>query len=182
MMRIAARRHRTSAVWILVGAMVACLLPGCGSPGPTDPIRVVDPPPVIVVPAGLTSTQTADGVIAKTIAAIRRDEMALGRSLGPIRILRVELVPAGQTFWTNRLDGTNPNQAGLGPGESNGWVVEALGTILYDDPRDNVHKDIGRHGFYLWGDDGSQSKSMYTCWSSMPGHGIEETCDGQPLG
>jgi hypothetical protein len=71
---------------------------------------------------------------------------------------------------------------GLGPDVGNGWVVEALGTFLYDDWRDDVHKDVGRHGFYLWGDDGSESRVMYTCWSTMAGHGIDETCDGQPIG
>jgi hypothetical protein len=83
---------------MLATATVAFLLLGCGSPDASHAVPVVAPPPVIVVPAGLSSKQTADGVVAKTIAAIKRDEALLGRDLGPIRILRVELVPAGQTF------------------------------------------------------------------------------------
>jgi hypothetical protein len=161
--------------------MGSCLVLGCGSRDPSDAVRVVDQPPVLVVPAGLVTTQTADAVVDKTIAAIRRDEHAFGRALGPIRILRVELMGAGQTFWANRLDGSNPNQMGLSPDGSSGWIVEALGTFLYDDPRDDVHKDVGRHGFYLWADDGGEGKAIYTCWSSMPTHALEETCEGRPL-
>jgi len=180
-MDAAAHWIRRTAAWAFVVAMASCLVLGCGPLDPSDAVRVVDQVPVVVVPAGLVTTQTADGVIAKTIAAIGRDEQAFGRALGPIRILHVELVGAGQTFWANRLDGSNPSQMGLGPDGSSGWVVEALGTFLYDDWRDDVHKDIGRHGFYLWADDGGQGKAMYTCWSSMPGHALEETCDGQPI-
>lgn len=176
----ARRRHSHPTGWVLWVALLASAIAACGAPGPSEAAAIDTQRPIFVIPDGISTVQTADGVIGRTIAAIQADELALGRDLGPIRVLRAELVPAGQMIPTTRLDGSNPGAGGLGPSATSGWVVEAMGTFLYQDWRDPTHQDVGRHGFYLWADDGETGRAMFTCWSSVPGHVLEETCDGQP--
>ena len=160
-------RRRGSVVALATAALLAS---GCGSqtePLSPPPGSVVSIPagPVVVIPPGITSTQTADAVAAKMIALIKADERKLGHALGPIRILKVVLLPAGQMYSTTRLDGTNPGQSGVSPDGGPGWLVEALGTFTGVDPQTGRIVSVGRHGYHLWDDAGGEASVFYPCWS-----------------
>jgi hypothetical protein len=102
------------------------------------------------------------------LAEIAANERTLGRALAPARILRVRRLAAGETYWMDHLDGTNPNRSGFSPVGGGGWAVEAMGTFLGRDPMTGQLDSRGMHGFYLWGDTGGQSSGFIPCWTRVP--------------
>ena len=90
----------------------------------------VQPTPEVIIPPGVISTQTADQVVQRTLAMIADNEQQLGRRLAEPRIVRVQLLRAGEVYPFRRLDGTG-DFGEVGPGaEGPGWMVESIGTFV----------------------------------------------------
>lgn len=142
------------------------LATGCQELGTVFPAQ-----PEVIVPPGVISTQTADEVAKRVLDEIAANERKLGRALVPARIIKIQLLREGETFWTNRLDGTNPNKMGLGlsPGDGAGWVVEAVGTFLsFERENPQALSAMGTHGFRLYADGGGAGFTYYPCWTLRP--------------
>ena len=163
------------AVVALLAFNVVSTAPGVGAdpsatPGPTPsaapslivPGQVVQPE--VVIPPGVTSTQTAEEVAQKMLDVIAVNERAVGRALAPPRIIRIQLLKPGDVYYARRLDGSS----GVGLSWSRGgpsWAVEAVGTFIDPIGRDGgVATSIGTHGVYVWGDGGSWTYDWFPCW------------------
>ncbi len=143
---------------VTIALLAVLLLAGC------DQVHQLMGPET-VVPPGLQSTQSAAEVTQKMLAAIAADEKALGRSLAPSRIVRVQLLHAGELYEMKHFDGTNPGGAGASPDGGPGWMVEAVGTFVGIDPQTGQIDALGTHGFHLWDDQGGESWGFIPCWS-----------------
>ena len=72
------------------------------------------------------------------LAEIAASERTLGRALAPPRIIRIQLLRAGELYAMRRLDGSNPDGGGMAPSDGPGWMVEAVGTFLGTDDHDRA--------------------------------------------
>ncbi len=126
---------------------------------------VSQPEPAVIIPPGVASTQTAEQVAEKMLAAIAANEQVVGRALAPPRIIRIQLLRPGEVYSMRRLDGTG-SLGDLSPrGRAPGWVVEAVGTFIDPIGRDGgLATNIGTHGFRIWGDDGLGAYDWFPCW------------------
>jgi hypothetical protein len=121
-----------------------------------------------VVPADVRSTHTAAEAAQKMLAEIAASEKKLGRSLAPARIIKIQLLHAGELYGLNHLDGTNPERMGVSPTDGPGWVVEAVGTFVGVDPGSGQIDALGTHGLHLWDDQGGESAGFIPCWTRLP--------------
>jgi len=124
--------------------------------------------PNAIVPPDVHSSRTAAEVTEMMLASIAADEKTLGRSVAPFRIIRIQLLRAGELYEMKHLDGTNPNGVGVSPDGGPGWVVEAVGTFIGVDPKSNQIDSIGTHGLHLWDDQGSEASAFIPCWTRFP--------------
>ena len=124
--------------------------------------------PNAVVPPDVHSSRTAAEVAQMMLASIAADEKKLGRSLAAVRIIRIQLLHAGELYELKHLDGTNPDGMGVSPNGGPGWVVEAVGTFIGVDPKSNQIDSIGTHGLHLWDDQGGESAGFIPCWTRLP--------------
>lgn len=147
----------------MAAILAALLLSGCGS----DVVPRVVPPPIIV-PPGVVSSQTADQVAQKMLAEIEANERKLGRSLAPARIIRIQLLRKGELYEARHFDGSNPQGFGMSPDGGPGWMVEAVGTFIGEDPTTGRIDSLGTHGFHLWDDEGGESTGFIPCWTRLP--------------
>ncbi len=110
--------------------------------------------------------------------AIAADEKTLGRSLVPVRIIRVQLLREGEVYEFKHLDGTNPGRMSDSPVGGPGWVVEAVGTFIGVEPRTGQIDVLGTHGFRLWGDAGGEDTGLIPCWTlhNPPAEQMEGVC------
>lgn len=122
--------------------------------------------PQIVIPSGVLSNQTADQVARKMLDEIKANELKLGRTLAPARIIKIRLLRPGETYPIQHLDGTSPGDSSLGPG--GGWVVEAVGTFLRYDFQTGQLSALGIHGFNEWLENGDEVRSFNPCWVANP--------------
>jgi hypothetical protein len=138
----------------------------------------VRPPPEIVIPAGVVTSQTADGVAKRMLAEIAASERTLGRSLAQPRIIRIQLLHKDEMYELRHLDGTNPSGMGVSPSEGPGWMVEAIGTFVGQDHVSGQIVSRGTHGFHLWEDGGGEAWGFIPCWSlqPMPVEDMEGSC------
>lgn len=138
----------------------------------------IAPAPEIIIPPGVESTQTAEQVARRMLDEIAANERKLGRALATARIIRIQLLRAGEMYELRRLDGTNPDGAGMSPDGGPGWVVEAMGTFVGEDFRTGQVESRGMHGFHLWDDAGGESYGFIPCWTSrpMPREDLEGSC------
>ena len=151
---------------VRVGALLAItlLLGACDSAGPV----AVQPTPELVIPAGVRSTETADQIAQRILTEIAANERLLGRRLAEPRIVRIQLLRAGETYWMRRLDGTG-DFGGMSPDGGPGWMVEAVGTFTDVYPGDNQTPSIwGAHGFRRWDDAGSEGYGLIPCGGFEP--------------
>ena len=168
------------AALILVAVVGAVIAGGSA----VTPVPLAQPTPEIIIPAGVTSTQTIDDVIFKTMRAIAANEEGVGRALAPVRIIRIQLLRPGDSYVLRRLDGTGSLEArGLEWGEP-AWVVEAVGTFVDPIGRDfGSVTSMGAHGFYMWGDiDGNHRRSTYDwfpCWVRTADEPRADNMEGQ---
>ena len=124
--------------------------------------------PDAVVPPDVRSSRTAAEATQMMLASIAADEKKLGRSLAPVRIIRIQLLRAGELYELKHLDGTNPDGMGVSPDGGPGWVVEAVGTFVGVDPKSGQIDSLGTHGLHLWDDQGGESWGFIPCWTRMP--------------
>ena len=170
---------RRSAVAVLV---LALLLPaGCQESSPDvsqTPDALAANRPLIVIPPGVVSSQTAADVEGKMLAQIASNERLLGRVLAPARIIRIQLLRDGEPYPLRRFDGSNPNGAAVSPSGGPGWVVEAVGTFVGVDPATGQIDALGTHGLHLWDDAGGEGFAFLPCWTRVPtlGDDMEGSC------
>lgn len=165
------------AVRLVVAALVVASLVGC-QPG-TSPVQALLPQqgPQIIVPPGVVSSQTAQGVAQKMLDEITANEGKLGRPLAAPRIVRIQLLRAGELYEMRHFDGSNPDGSGMSPSNGPGWMVEAVGTFVGQDLTGQIISR-GTHGFHLWDDDGGESAGFIPCWTikgAPPGR-LEGAC------
>jgi len=156
-----------SAAGLLVGLI---LFGGCTSTEPSASPDGVGPsaPPLVVIPPGVVSSQSAQQVAQKMLAEIAANERTLGRVLAPAHIIRIQLLQPGETYLMTHLDGTNPGGSGMSPDGGPGWMVEATGTFFHKDRQTGQIDAQGTHGFHLWDDVGSESFGFIPCWTVGP--------------
>jgi hypothetical protein len=153
---------------LIVAVLAIASLVGC-QPG-TSPLQALLPQqgPQIIVPPGVVSTQTAQGVAQKMLDEIAANEGKLGRPLAAPRIIRIQLLRPGEPYEVRHFDGTNPDGEWMSPDSGPGWMVEAVGTFLGVDHRTGQIVSRGTHAFHLWDDDGGESSSFIPCWTIKP--------------
>jgi hypothetical protein len=160
----------TRASALLVAAL---LLTGCGAPPPgVGPTTRVQP--------------TADGrppeerLGQAMLTEIAANEQKLGRALALPRIIRIVRLDAGELYQLKHLDGSNPDGGAMGPSAGPGWMVEAVGTFIDEDPSTGRIDSIGTHGFHLWDDAGGESAGFIPCWTrqATPPDRLEGRCEG----
>lgn len=134
--------------------------------------------PEVIVPPGVTSTRTADEVGRMMLAEIAANERTLGRPLAQPRIIRIQLLRAGEMYPMRRLDGSNPDGGAMAPSDGPGWMVEAVGTFLGTDDDIGQVVSRGTHGFHLWDDAGGEAMGFFPCWAvdPMPPNEMEGSC------
>jgi hypothetical protein len=164
-------RSRSTTARAAVALLAMLLLAGC-----SHVEQIIGPQ--TVVPPGVQSSQTAAQVTQKMLAEIAASEKTLGRALAPARIMRIQLLRAGEMFELKHFDGTNPDQVGMSPDDGPGWMVEAVGTFIGVDPQTDQIDSLGTHGFHLWGDAGGESWGFIPCWTRrpMPAESKEGVC------
>ena len=168
---------RTSAVRVAIALasallLAALLLTGCGAPpgvGPMDPVGPTDdsrPPEV----------RFGEEMLAEIMA----NEQKLGRVLAPARVIRVQRLGEGELYELRRFDGSNPDGGGVSPSDGPGWVVEAVGTFVDENPGTGQIDALGTHGVHLWGDAGGESVGFIPCWTRQPTppDRMEGQCEG----
>lgn len=155
-------------VRLVVAALVVASLAGC-QPG-TSPVQALLPQqgPQIIVPPGVVSTQTAQGVAQKMLDEIAANEGRLGRPLAAPRIIRIQLLRPGEPYEIRHFDGANPDGSSMSADSGPGWMVEAVGTFVGVDPLSGQIMSRGTHGFHLWDDDGGESSGFIPCWAIKP--------------
>ena len=138
--------------------------------------------PDAVIPPGVESSQTVAEVSQKMLASIAENERTLGRQLAPVRIIRIQLLRAGEEYEFKHLDGTNPQGAGASADGGPGWMVEAIGTFVGSDPQTGRIDSLGTHGFHLWADQGGETWGFIPCWTRLPAppEELEGDCQGVP--
>ena len=148
---------------LAIASLVAC------QPG-TSPVQALLPQqaPQIIVPPGVVSTQTAQDVAQKMLNEIAINEGKLGRPLAAPRIVRIQLLRAGELYEMRHFDGSNPDGSGMSPDGGPGWMVEAVGTFIGVDHRTGQILSRGTHGFHLWDDAGGESFGFIPCWTIKP--------------
>ena len=149
-MKRAVRTIAALVIWLVVAAC----LPQAG--------------PEINVPPGVVSSQTAQGVGQKMLAEIAANEQTLGRALASARIIRIQLLRAGEMIELPKLDGSNPDGLGMAPNDGPGWIVEAVGTFIEVDDQTGLVLSRGMHGFRRWDDAGGEGMAFYPCWGAPP--------------
>ena len=121
--------------------------------------------PEVIIPPDVASTQTADEVAKKMLAAIAANERGLGRALAPPRIIRIQLLRPGEVYSMRHLDGMGGLLALSPRGGAPAWAVEAVGTFIDPIGRDGgLATNIGTHGIEIWGDDGRGGYDWFPCW------------------
>ena len=195
-MRPAVERENRAGIWAsrvggrmstFRGRAVAALAPlplvwiivGCGDAAPMPIPAIETPQPVaVVIPPGIVTTGTADRYARLMLDEIAASERKLGRSLAPARIVRIQLLRPDETYWGKHFDGTNPGGFGMSPDGGPGWIVEAVGTFIGEDPRTGRIDSLGMHGFHLWGDAGGESWGFIPCRVKVPvpAAELEGTC------
>ena len=157
----------------LAAILAALLLSACGPDGVPAIVR-----PPVVVPPGVVSSQTADQVAEKMLTEIEANERKLGRSLAQARIIRIQLLRNGELYEARHFDGSNPHGVGMSPSGGPGWMVEAVGTFIGEDPSTGEIDSLGTHGFHLWNDDGGESTAFIPCWTRLaaPPEAMEGQC------
>jgi len=126
--------------------------------------------PDAVIPPGVESSQTVAEVSQKMLASIAENERTLRRQLAPVRIIRIQLLRAGEEYEFKLLDGTNPQGAGASADGGPGWMVEAIGTFVGSDPQTGRIDSLGTHGFHLWADQGGETWGFIPCWTRFRRH------------
>ena len=138
--------------------------------------------PDAVIPPGVESSQTVAEVSQKMLASIAENERTLRRQLAPVRIIRIQLLRAGEEYELKHFDGTNPQGAGASADGGPGWMVEAIGTFVGSDPQTGRIDSLGTHGFHLWADQGGETWGFIPCWTRLPAppEELEGDCQGVP--
>jgi hypothetical protein len=152
--------------------LAAQLLTGCSAPpgvGPTTRVQQTDD--------GRAPEERFGQAMLAEIAA---NEQKLGRALAPPRVVRIVRLDAGERYQLKRLDGSNPDGSALGPTDGPGWVVEAVGTFIDEDPGTGRIDSLGTHGVHLWDDSGGESLGFIPCWTRKPTppERLEGRCEG----
>jgi hypothetical protein len=148
-----------------VALLVAvALLVGCGD---AELVAPETPGPLVVIPAGISTSHTAAEMAQRMLDEIAANERKLGRSLAPPRIVKIQLLRAGEMFPLRHFDGTNPGGSAMSPNDGPGWMVEAVGTFVGDDRTGQIDS-IGMHGFHLWGDAGGEGFGFIACRTRVP--------------
>ena len=158
--------------------MILCLVAALSIPAGCQATVVSETPrfsidpaltgPVVVIPPGIESTQTAEQVTRRMLDLIQANERELGRVLAPARIIRVQLLAQGETYPTPKFDGTNPDGAALGTTDGPGWLVEATGTFTAYDRLTKELRLLSIHQYHLWEDAGGEGWVSIPCWSRLP--------------
>jgi hypothetical protein len=168
---------RTSAVRVataFAGALLlaALLLTGCGAPPGVGPMRTARPTDDPRPP------QVRFG--EKMLAEITANEQKLGRALAPARIIRVQRLDEGELYELRHFDGSNPDGGGVSSSDGPGWVVEAVGTFIDENPGTGQIDALGTHGVHLWDDAGGESVEFIPCWTRQltPPDRMEGQCEG----
>lgn len=152
--------------------MAALVLTGCGAPpgvGPTTRVQPTDD--------GRTPEERYGQAM---LAEITSNEQKLGRALAPPRIIRIVRLDPGERYELKHLDGSNPGGDAMGPSDGAGWMVEAVGTFVEEDPSTGRIESLGSHGFHLWEDAGGESSGFIPCWTRQPTppERLEGRCEG----
>ena len=101
---------------------------------------------------------------------IAANEGLLGRRLAEPRIVRIQLLRAGEIYWMRRLDGTG--DFGVRPPDDGpGWMVEAVGTFTDVGPEEDAAEtvDLGRSWLSPLGwRAGGEGFGLIPCGGFMP--------------
>jgi len=154
------------------------LLAGCQATTANDsPPLSIDPAltgPIVVIPPGIESAQTAEQVMRRMLDQIHENERRLGRVLVPAQIVRVQLLRPGEMYPIRKFDGTLGGA--LGSPDAPAWIVEAIGTFPGFDRGTGELAQLSIHSFHVWDDAHSEWVTSFPCW--VLGRSLPTDLDG----
>ena len=171
----------------VIGGTVYMLRPTQQVAAPAvSPSLIVPASPEVVIPSGVVSRKSADQVAQMALEEIDYKERHFaelaGRGvvgatrfpLAPARIIRIQLMRAGETYPMRHFDPTSPEGAAMSGDGGVGWVIEAIGTDYTEHlDRSNVSGTIlldskAVHRFFRFDDSSPDMSSIlsFPCWTA----------------